>query len=419
MSTGAENTESTEPGDESASIVTSPYVRRLCEYFRVNFHDEWRESTDVLNRPVPQRENESVRLGQELSRSETTVHYLQCEALLKRMGLQFPVTLYDGADSNVLNAVLLFEPEHVRLLIGPRLQNRIPEHEAESLLAHSLAEFCFLRYNDSETGVLERSLKLLSNQANCPPAIRRTQERFDRRKMVFSDRLAVSVVDETGVYLAAILNADREPQEELGGTPHLTLEESPQEKPGRHDARDNEDSRENDGLAFRVATLRQTSSMSVAELESQCAQFDGCLSLQTLDVLQQQLLFDATVELLNRFMQRDWLKTPTLLQYAGELCPADVRGKYSADAGLASLALQNSMPDVRHYFCAVLLDLSTIDSSLQEFALAAACLLAGEIGLQENFRELAAKELRLGTRSLDRIFGDAEHIVASAPEVTS
>ena len=72
---------------------------------------------------------------------------------------------------------------------------------------------------------------------------------------------------------------------------------------------------------------------------------------------------------------------------------------------------------MQDYYSYVLLDFVTADRDLEELPLAAALLLAENLGLKERFFEIAKRELRLRKRQLESIDQNKENLLAQAKSV--
>ena len=139
---------------------------------------------------------------------------------------------------------------------------------------------------------------------------------------------------------------------------------------------------------------------------------EGCGSLADMNVLQREDLQRLTVEFVGRFLNRPWLRTDVMTGFQNRF-QEDGETGVAADVDFRSLIAEND-DSVTDYLCFLLLDLSTCDPELDESALAAARLFADETGLTNRFRELAQRELKIGKRTLARVWKDAAEIVQQA-----
>jgi hypothetical protein len=69
---------------------------------------------------------------------------------------------------------------------------------------------------------------------------------------------------------------------------------------------------------------------------------------------------------------------------------------------------------MRRYACYVLLDLATVDRTLEQAPLAAAIRLSEELGVDDAFLAVAGEELALSKRTLARLRKDSAKVVADA-----
>jgi hypothetical protein len=142
---------------------------------------------------------------------------------------------------------------------------------------------------------------------------------------------------------------------------------------------------------------------------------EGPIELGRLSLLGQHRLTALTRRLLTRFLEHAWLRTEPILAHARLFFPDLHPGAPDATGG-APLAeeLSGVSDSVRRYVCYTLLDLATVDRSLEEAPLAAAARLSEDLGLADAFLALAGEELDLGKRALTRLRKDSARIVADA-----
>jgi hypothetical protein len=141
---------------------------------------------------------------------------------------------------------------------------------------------------------------------------------------------------------------------------------------------------------------------------------EGPLELGRLSLLAQSRLTRVTRRVLMQFLQPAWLQTEPLVAHA-RLFFTDLEPSQSESAQTALREdVAGASESVQRYLCYVLLDLATIDRSLEEAPLAAALRLSDEIGIADQFLALAGEELELSKRSLTRLRKESARIVADA-----
>jgi hypothetical protein len=144
------------------------------------------------------------------------------------------------------------------------------------------------------------------------------------------------------------------------------------------------------------------------------AMIEGRPALNELDLLAQRRVSAWTRRLLDVFLSRKVFQTEPMLAHArlffdGYAAPASP----VEDTQLEEDMKTDDAP-LRDYFCYLLLDFATADRELEELPLAAALVLSGQLKVKDRFRELAAKELRLRKKQLDKLDQQKHELLAKA-----
>jgi hypothetical protein len=144
---------------------------------------------------------------------------------------------------------------------------------------------------------------------------------------------------------------------------------------------------------------------------------EGPLDLGRLSLLGQERLTRLTRRVIEEFLSPDWLRTEPLVAHARLFFPDfDPARRDAAAPELAEDAVARATETTRKYLCYVLLDLATVERSLEDAPLAAAERLAEALGLADEFLAVAGQELNLSKRALTRLRKESARIVADASE---
>jgi hypothetical protein len=141
---------------------------------------------------------------------------------------------------------------------------------------------------------------------------------------------------------------------------------------------------------------------------------EGDPALHELDLLAQRTIGRSTRRLVDALLANSWLQTDRILGHArlffdGYEPPAE---SYR-DEPLAH-DLHTDDPQLRDYYCYVLLDFVTTDRDLDDAPLAAALRLTERLHLADRFEEIVRKELGLGKKQFEKTRRDADKIIAAA-----
>lgn len=124
------------------SLEPLAYHRAVVEHLRENEPEIWRWAASQQTREEQAGEMRALLLRQTY-RLDAEAHpeiYEDCRAVLGKLGLDAPVTLYQAADGT-MNAALCFVPGEVHLVLyGPVLE-KLSRPERIALLGHELAHY--------------------------------------------------------------------------------------------------------------------------------------------------------------------------------------------------------------------------------------------------------------------------------------
>jgi hypothetical protein len=145
---------------------------------------------------------------------------------------------------------------------------------------------------------------------------------------------------------------------------------------------------------------------------------EGALELGRLSLVGQHRLASLTRRLLVRYLEPTWLRTEPILAHARlffpDLDPGAPEAPVGPEARSLKVELAAATESVRKYVGYVLLDLATVDGSLEQAPLAAALRLSEDLEIADDFLTLAGEELELAKRALTRLKKDSAKIVAGA-----
>lgn len=397
--------------DTPAEAVLTVWHQQLLHYLQTERTALWQWFSGVRYRAeaAAARRLELLKTAYRLDRTSAAVLYLQCDAILGRMHLDVPVTLYHAQQhATGLNASLPWLPGEAHIVFSGPVLETLTDEEVECVLAHELAHFELLSLQQGAYGIVDEILSATVSDPSVDVAHERTWRNFRLYTEVYCDRRALQVTENLDACVRALVKMDT-------GLKRVSAAAYRQQA-GEILAADSGGS---DQVTHPEMYLRARALELWADSPQDCDQLvammvEGPLQLQLLDLLQQHELMQVTISFLQHFLKRAWLRTPVVLGYARQIC-----SNFEVTEPVQSLSTVCSVIDqcdveLRRYFCCLLLDLATIDPDLDEAALAAAFLLAGMVGLTDEFRALAAEELAIGKRSLQRVETSAEDIVQQA-----
>jgi hypothetical protein len=365
-------------------------------------------STDRLRA----EQSESVRLDllkatYRMERETGPALYAAADEVAGRLGLDAPVTLYQSQCAVGLNASLAYVSGEAHVVLQGPVTDRLTPVELRCVLGHELAHFLLLE-RWQEYLVASQILAAMTNDPSVDRPHLASARLFGLYTEVYCDRAAYLAGGDLAAAISALVKI------ETGIT-----EVSAESYLRQADEIFAKGHPRTEGITHPETFIRaRAMKLWVQEPERAAADLqrviEGPVSVDELDLLGQKTISDLTRRLVVSFLRPPWLQTEPLLAHA-RLFFDDFRPDSVEDPALVG-DLKDSADKTRDYFCYVLLDFAVADRELEDAPLAAALLLSDELGLGECFRQLAAKELNLRKKALEKLEVDASAIVAKARE---
>jgi hypothetical protein len=357
-------------------------------------------------------QSESVRLEllKSTYRLERDAHpalHVGAGEVAAKLGLDAPLTLYQAQGGIGLNASLAYVPGEAHLILHGPVVDRLAPLELRSVLGHEVTHFLLLdRWR--EYLVASQILAAMTNDEAAEAAHVATARRFGLYTEVYCDRGAYLASGDLASAVAALVKIETGIAEASADS-YLRQADEIFEKGQSY----------TEGVTHPEAFVRARAMKLWAEAPERIGSelgrvIEGPVTLAELDLLGQQSVSALTRRLVAAFLRADWLRTEPLLAHA-RLFFEDFAPSSAADAALGA-DLRGGGAKLLDYWCYVLLDFAVADRDLEDAPLAAALLLADELGLGDRFRPIAAKELGLRKKRLEALDAGAAAIVAKAME---
>ncbi len=324
-----------------------------------------------------------------------------------RLGLTAPLRLYQAQGAGGLNASLAYVPGEAHLVLHGPVADRLTPLELRAVLGHELLHFVLLdRW--SEYLVASQVLQAMAGDEAAEPAHVTTARRFALYTEVYCDRGAHLACGDLASAVSALVKIETG-IDEVSAESYLRQAD---EIFGKGHPR-------SEGVTHPETFVRARAMRLWAESPERAASelrgvIEGKASLAELDLPGQRAVSSLTRRLVAALLRPPWLRTDPLLAHA-RLFFEDFEPAAALDSGLAA-DLRDGDEKLLDYWCYVLLDFSVADRDLEDAPLAAALLLADELGLGERFRKLAGRELALRKKQLEALDAGAAALVAKAME---
>lgn len=418
---------------EPSAIETVPHEQPLPEVRPMVYHAQvldylqqhetqlwhWFASHQTQQQAFETAKVELLKAAYRLDRESAAELYQLADAVLSRMQLCVPVTLYIAQQSSGLNASLTWLPDAAHIVLHGGVQDTLSAAELSAVLAHELAHHELLSLQDGAFLVAEQLLAAMLADPAADVPHERTWRCWRLYTELHCDRRAAQATGDMDACVRALVKLEtglksvsaesylQQAAEVLAGGPQTSEGVTHPE------------------MFIRAHALQLWHTDPDAVDHQLQAMIEGPLQLGQLDLLSQRRMVQLTQDLVAQYLKPPWLQTELMLSHARRFSEdaADVRsflkakwnavvsGDSSASENAAAdlhvanlkLNLQQCDSELRKYFCYVLLDFVTCDFELEEGPLAAAFSLTEQLGLLEEFRHLSAQELKLGKRTLQKI----------------
>jgi len=387
-------------------LAPLPYHDAVVRYLQAEEPEvwQWAESAQARQDHAQAVRGELLKHTYRLDRDGHPGLHAHCDAAMRRLDLDLPVTLYQASGGD-MNAALFHLPGEAHIVFTGAVLERLQGAELQALLGHELAHHRLWELRGGLYHTADRVLGSVLEDQRASPSQRQTARRYRLYTEVYADRggcvacaglaPAVTALVKTQTGLAEVSAAAYLRQADEICTPGF------QADGGSHPE-----------VFVRARALRLWAEGDASADAWLARTLEGPLALNTLDLPGQQQLSAWTRRLLLHWLQRPCLRSAATLAHARSFFP-DLRAGEAPGAPLDAEWVQDS-PGVHEYLACLLLDLAAVDPELDEVALAAALELAGRLGLQHRFEPLALQELGLNKRRFNRIKREAAALLQKA-----
>ncbi len=393
------------PSDRPA-LEPLHYHRQLVAYLKQHEPEVWRwaASQRIRDEHIAQVRSDLLRDTYRLEAEAHPEVHASLQLAMQRLGMQAPATLYQ-AGSQDMNAALVFVPGEVHMVLQGPLLERLSDDERLALFGHELAHYVLWSLDGGDFHVADRILNdaLASPQAS--PSQAETLRRYALHTELFADRGGAVAAAAPGPAVSTLLKvqtgvANPDPVAYL----RQAAEVDANEKEGSS-------MRTHPETFIRARALEQwwqrTDRLDGWVRDKLC----GALSLEALDLLDQQALQQITRGFLGHFLDEVPLRSALVLNQVRQLFPDWNPGE--ATVAPQAIVERNVDDSVRGYLNALMLDLALVDPDVQDAALLRASTLAHALGSAQALQANLKRDARLGKRELDKLKKNTERALSA------
>lgn len=324
------------------------------------------------------------------------------------LSLDAPITLYQSQNPDGLNAALAYVPGEAHVVLSGPVQAKLNDGEMRALFGHELAHYRLLHEFDGELLVVDQILAALTQDEQAAPPHLHSARLFQLYNEIFGDRGALLAAGDPLTVVSMLVKIATG----LDEVDPASYVRQADELLARRREKTSGDTHPETFIRARAVKLWHEDDRDAAAKIADM--IEGDLALDELDLLGQERVSALTRRLIDRLLAHAWLRTDLVRAHARlffpDYEPSDASSQDDQvcdDLGTDDVALQT-------YYSYVLLDFVAADRQLEEAPLAAALLLADNVGLKERFLEVVKKELKLTKKQLDRLDADKSSVIALA-----
>lgn len=391
------------------ALESLPFQRDVIAYLKEEEaeHWEWYSSTSFLDELARSTRLELLKSCYRFEAEEHPELYELLEGVRSALGISVPVTLYQSQSAGAMNAFLSYVPDAAHVVLEGPVRTTLSEDELRATLAHELTHHLLWDRVERELLVADHMLAAMSSHRLSEPSHAETARLFRIYLEVHADRGALAVVRDPLLVISSLIKL----QTGLSDVKAESYLRQAEEIFGQGEVKTEELTHPETYIRARALKLwADDGDGADAEV---ARMIEGRLDLGGLTLLGQKRLTAFTRRVLLRFLAPKWLRTDALLAHARHFFP-DFEPEDGDEGPALRDEVEGAHASVRQYLTYVLLDLATVERSLDEAPLAAALRMAQELDVEDEFLKAAGAELDLSRQRLGKLQKQAPDILAEA-----
>jgi hypothetical protein len=324
------------------------------------------------------------------------------------LGLQIPLTIYQAQQSRDLNAALYYVPGEGHLLLSGPLLSLLTVEEMKGLIGHELAHYVLWQQQDGDFLIVDRVLQAIACDPRAEPSHVQSARWFRLYTEIFADRGSYLVTKNVEAVVSGLVKTLTGLQQVSAANYLKQAEEIFRSSKSKIKTAEFS----HPEAFIRARALAAWASGAVDAPVQISEMIEGAASLDELDLLSQARFSELTRTLLEQLLRPRWFQTNAVLGHA-KLFFDDFAPARSADESFVN-DLKFDDPKLRDYLCFLLLDFVVADPELEQMPLAAALRMAQQLDIDKEFQKIAAKELKIRAKDLEKLKAQADELVAGA-----
>ena len=387
-----------------------PYHEAIVAYLKTHEADlwQWFSSDKACAERFDSIRLDLLKSTYRVERGAAPELYGEADAAATALGLSAPVTIYQAQNPLGMNAATAYIPGEIHLILQGAVAQALTPGELRALFGHELAHFLLHEGWERRFSVAAAILNAMNNDRLAGDEHVESLRLFNLYMEVFCDRAALGVRGELTDVVAAQLKlqtglATVSPASFLRQADEIFQMDNPKTDEPTHP----------EGF-IRARSLRLWQERGAAADREIARMIEGTPAFDRLDLLGKMSVATVTRRVIDALLRHAWFRTDAVLGHARlffeDFTPS--AKPTASDALAAEIAPYDK--GLRDYLCYVLLDFVTVDRALEDLPLAAAFELGGRLGVAKEFAAVAAKELGLKKKQLERLEATASGMLAKA-----
>jgi len=394
-------------GDATEGLKPLPYHRAMCDHLKREEAALWRwfSSNRVRAEAADAVRLELLKTTYRVDRETQPALYALADRVLEKLGFQVPVTVYQSQSGSDLNASLAYIPGEAHLVLSGPVASTLTAPELEAVFGHELSHLLLWEGWNGDYMVADQLLGAMSMDAYADTAHIESIRLFRLYSEVFCDRGALRVAGETTPVVSALVKMHTGIAQVSAESYLRQAEEIFSRGPVKAQELTHPE------VFIRARAIERWSANDEEADAIVVEMIEGAPALDTLDLLAQTRVAANTRVLIGRLLSPEWFRTEATLAHT-RLYFDDFDPEEGTAAPAPAEPFDRGDDALKDYYCFVLLDFVSADRDLEELPLAAAIVLAREIGLADQFRTRAMKDLRILARRYDALASKAANLLS-------
>ncbi len=327
-----------------------------------------------------------------------------CEAL----NIDYPITVYQGqAASDGLNAELMFFPGEIAIILRGDIVAKLTEEELLAVFSHEVSHHKLYTIENGQYFTAMRILNWCSSQPDCPIPFYETSRRYQLFTEVYADLGALKVTGQWQATISSLIKVTTGLSEIAVDDYLVQADEVLAQLEGGSQGISHPET-------YIRAKVLHTVEKETEWYEKTAPYIIGKLDAESLDLIDQKQLTNASKILIDAISQNTCMRTDTLEAMAQQYFPEYVWRDTPPDIDELVDIIANSKEKTLEYYCYLLLDFATADSDLHPVSMVVALELAQQLNIYKIFEPLFRKELKQKKDDVKKLLLNAQEQIEAA-----